>query len=225
MIYPIWYNGFCHQSLILNVQIFFFEILFLWEPNSWYNPSRQKAKLDKIPYQVVNVRSATISRHICQLALGSCFIKQQKEKVSLMLYNMSVSYSKVVCIKQDVAEAVRKKVKHNSYVFILPAFHPCRMFLSQLTTWIDILILQMTNDSYMALRLSSFKKMEPKFGNKKMESKEVQGCERNPIKCYFIHPYFQSQRRRRNILHTIQTQSPLKWFENMILFGVWWKVN
>ena len=117
---------------------------------------------------------------------------------------MSISYSKVVCIKQDVAEAVRKKVKDNSYVFILPAFHPCRMFLPQLTAWIDILILQMTNDSYMALRLSSFKKMEPKFGNEKMESREVQGKKSDQMLLY--PPLFpEPKNEKEHFAHTSNT--------------------
>ena len=119
---------------------------------------------------------------------------------------MSISYSKVVCIKQDVAEVVRKKVKDNSYVFILPAFHPCRMFLSQLTTWIDILILQMTNDSYMALRLSSFKKMEPKFGNDENGIKRSSRLHKKSDQMLLYPPLFpEPKKEKEHFAHTSNT--------------------
>ena len=70
-------------------------------------------------------------------------------------------------------------------------------------------------------------KHQKKFNNKKWNSKEVQGCERNLIKRHGIHPYFvQSLRRRRlNIFHTFQIQVPLVCFANTVLFRVRWKVN
>lgn len=144
--------------------------MFLREPDSWYNPSRPSANWDAIPCQAVNVRSATVLRHVCQLVLGSCFIKRREVKVwSIYDINMLISY-KVACIKQDVAEAVRKKVQDSSGLFI-----PSCFFSSHLTTRIENLVRQMTSDSYMVLRWSSFKKVKPNFTNKKWKPEEVQG--------------------------------------------------
>ena len=83
--------------------------------------------------------------------------------------NMLISY-KVACIKQNVAETVRRKVQDSSGLFI-----PSCFFSSHLTTRIEKLVHQMTSDSYMVLRWSSFKKVKPKFTNKKWKPEEVQG--------------------------------------------------
>ena len=70
-------------------------------------------------------------------------------------------------------------------------------------------------------------KHQKKFNNKKWNSKEVQGCERNLIKRRCIYPYFAQSlsRRRLNIFHTFQIQVPLVCFSNTVLFRVRWKVN
>ena len=61
--------------------------------------------------------------------------------------NMSILYNKVVCINQDVAEAVRKKYKITLLCLFLPPLHPSRMFSLQLITWIYKLIRQMASDN------------------------------------------------------------------------------
>ena len=95
--------------------------------------------------------------------------------------NMSISYNMLACIKQVVAEAVRKKVQDNSGVILfLPALHPSRMFSSELITQIYKLIHRVASNNYMAPRLPSFKKVKSKFNNIKWNSKEVQGCEVQP---------------------------------------------
>ena len=89
------------------IYIILLKSVFLWQPNLWcqpnlwFNPSRPNDKWVTISCKVINVKSATVFRHLCQLALGSYCIKQREVWYEHDLYemNMSILYNQVACIE------------------------------------------------------------------------------------------------------------------------------